>query len=286
MFRVTHSLEHTTKLWYNKNNINIIYTLCVTSYALCVINMPTIYLYTFASVIIISLISFVGVIWLALSLEKLKKITMFLVSLSAGTLLGGSFLHLLPEAIEEYGASNKIWLWLLAGIMAFFVLEKLICWRHCHIPTSENHPHPLGMMNLIGDGLHNFIDGMIIAGSFMVNIQLGIATSIAVIAHEIPQEIGDFGVLIHAGYKRRKALLLNFLIALSAVLGAAVVLLIGSKIDNLTAYIIPFTAGGFIYIATADLIPELKKDARPGKSLLQLISILIGIGIMLALKHS
>jgi len=248
--------------------------------------MASTYLYVFGSVLIISLASFIGVLSLTFSREKLAKITLFLVSLSAGTLLGGSFLHLMPEAIEEYGASNKLWLWLLAGIIAFFILEKLICWRHCHIPTSENHPHPLGLMNLIGDFFHNFIDGMIIAGSFMVNIELGIATSIAIIAHEIPQEIGDFGVLIHAGYTRRKALLLNFLIALSAVLGAAAVLLIGSKIDNLTAYILPFTAGGFIYIATADLIPELKKDTRPGKSFLQLISILIGIGIMLALKHS
>lgn len=246
--------------------------------------MPTICLYAFTGVIIVSLLSFVGVLSLTFSGEKLKKLTMFLVSLSAGTLLGGAFLHLLPEAVEEHGGDFKIWLWLLAGIIIFFVLEKIIHWRHCHIPTSDEHPHPLGAMNLIGDGLHNFIDGMIIAGSFLINAQLGFATTIAVIAHEIPQEIGDFGVLIHAGYKRGKALFLNFLTALSAILGAALTLFIGARVENLSGYIIPFTAGGFIYIATADLIPELKKDTLLFKSLGQLAAILLGIGIMLIIK--
>lgn len=246
--------------------------------------MAIVCLYAFASVIIVSLLSFVGVLSLTFSGEKLKKITMFLVSLSAGTLLGGAFLHLLPEAVEEHDGDFKIWLWLLAGIIIFFVLEKIIHWRHCHIPTSSDHPHPLGAMNLIGDGLHNFIDGMIIAGSFLINAQLGFATTIAVIAHEIPQEIGDFGVLIHAGYKRSKALFLNFLTALTAVIGAALTLLIGARFENFSAYIIPFTAGGFIYIATADLIPELKKDTLLSKSLGQLAAILLGIGIMLIIK--
>jgi zinc and cadmium transporter len=247
--------------------------------------MSTVYLYTFASVIIVSLLSLVGVLSLTFSGEKLKKITMFLVSLSAGTLLGGAFLHLLPEAVEEHDGDFKIWLWLLAGIIVFFVLEKIIHWRHCHIQTSSDHPHPLGAMNLIGDGLHNFIDGMIIAGSFLISAELGFATVIAIIAHEIPQEIGDFGVLIHAGYKRSKALFLNLLTALTAVIGAALTLFIGTRFGNFSAYIIPFTAGGFIYIATADLIPELKKDTQLSKSLGQLAAILLGIGIMLIMKE-
>ena len=246
--------------------------------------MPIIYFYTIAAVIIVSLISFIGVFFLSVKPQKIKKITLYLVSLSAGTLLGGALLHLLPEIIEENGPSESIWLSVLAGILIFFVLEKIICWRHCHIQTSTTHPHPLGAMNLIGDGLHNFIDGIIIASSFLLNTHLGVATTIAVIAHEVPQEIGDFGVLIHAGFSRAKALLLNFLTALAAVLGAVATLLISGQIANLTAYIIPFTAGGFIYIATADLIPELKKDVQPAKSLMQLISILFGIGIMLLLK--
>lgn len=246
--------------------------------------MATIYLYTFISVFIVSLISFIGVLTISIKLEKLKKITLFLVSLAAGTLLGGAILHLLPEVIADKGATTAIWLWFLAGIIIFFILEKIIFWRHCHIPTSKSHPHHLGIINLIGDSLHNFIDGMVIAGSFLINPQLGIATTIAVIAHEIPQEIGDFGILIHAGYSRSKALLLNFLTALTAVLGALIALFLGGQLESFSTYIIPFTAGGFIYIAMADLIPELKKDEDLYKSLLQLIIILIGIGIMLGLK--
>ncbi|MDD5071921.1 MAG: ZIP family metal transporter [Patescibacteria group bacterium] len=246
--------------------------------------MTQIYLYTLLSVTIVSLLSFIGALSLALSPEKLKKITMFFVSLSAGTLLGDSFFHLLPEAIEE-SEGLLIWLMAMGGIIIFFILEKIICWRHCHIPTSPDHPHPLGMMNLVGDGLHNFIDGLVIAGSFLINPTLGLATSLAVIAHEIPQEIGDFGVLIHAGYSRARALFFNFFSALLAVLGALITLIIGPQVENFSAFIIPFTAGGFIYIATADLIPELKKDSRPWQSLSQLLFILAGLGIMLGLKY-
>jgi zinc and cadmium transporter len=242
------------------------------------------YLYTLTSILIVSLLSFVGVFTLAIKPENLKKITLLLVSLSAGALLGDSFLHLLPEAIEKYSGLS-IWLWLLGGILTFFILEKIICWRHCQLETTENHPHPVGMMNLIGDGLHNLIDGIVIAGSFIVSVPLGITTTIAVIAHEIPQEIGDFGVLLHAGYTRRRALFLNFCSAAVALIGALVVLVISIDTDNFSATVIPFTAGGFIYIATADLLPELKKDTGAWKSLSQLIAILAGIAIMLGLKY-
>lgn len=196
--------------------------------------------------------------------------------------MGGAMLHLIPEIIEE-DPSEAIWLWFLAGIIIFFTLEKIVCWRHCHIPTSDDHPHPIGIMNLIGDAMHNFLDGIIIVGSFMVNIPLGIATTIAVIAHEIPQEIADFGVLIHAGYSRKKALLANFLISLTAFLGALFAITMQNHIENFSNIIIPITAGSFIYIATADLIPELKKDRDILKSFGQLLGILIGIGIMYAL---
>jgi len=246
--------------------------------------MTLIYFYTFLSVIIVSLLSFVGALSLALNPEKLKKITIFFVSLSAGTLLGDSFIHLLPEMVKEKNYSPSVWLWVLGGIIIFFILEKIICWRHCHIPTSIEHPHQLGLMNLVGDGLHNFIDGLVIAGSFLVNPSLGLATTLAVIAHEIPQEIGDFGVLIHAGYSRGKALFFNFFSGLLAVFGALITLIIGPQVENFSAFIIPFTAGGFIYIATADLIPELKKESRLWQSLSQLLSILLGLGIMLILK--
>lgn len=246
--------------------------------------MLSIYLYTLTGVLIVSLISLAGAFILSIKRNGLNKLTIFLVSLSAGTLLGDSFLHLLPEAVEKNNG-QKTWLWLIAGVLFFFILEKVIHWRHCHLPTTEDHPHPFGLMNLVGDGLHNFLDGIIIAGSFLVSVNLGIATTIAVIAHEIPQEVGDFGVLIHAGFSRIKALLLNLLSASLAFLGALLALIIGGVMENFTNFIIPFTAGTFIYIATSDLFPELKKDCtKLHQAFLQLTSIIIGIGLMLALK--
>jgi zinc and cadmium transporter len=246
--------------------------------------MTNIYLYTILSTVLVSLFSFIGVLTLSLKKEKLEKMLLFLVSLSAGALLGESFLHLMPEAIENNGSDSFIWLWLLAGIIIFFILEKIIFWHHCHNPASHKHNHTLGKMNLMGDALHNLIDGMIIAGAFLVSVPLGIATTIAVIAHEIPQEIGDFGILVYAGYSRGKALLLNFFSSVISVIGAIAGLIIGAQIENFVTYIIPFAAGGFIYIATADIIPELHKETNISKSLKQLLSILIGVGIMWGLK--
>jgi zinc and cadmium transporter len=242
-----------------------------------------IYFYIILSTLIVSLLSLIGIFAFAFNEKRLKVITTVLVGLSAGTLLGDSFFHLMPEAINN-SASLATWAWLLFGIITFFLLEKIICWRHCHIPTSEHHPHPVGTMNLIGDGLHNLIDGIIIAGSFLVNPALGIATTIAVMIHEIPQEISDFGVLIHAGYAKSKAILLNFLSALISVLGAIIFIFVGIYIDGLMNYVIPFTAGSFIYIATADIIPELHKETKVSESIKQIISIISGIIIMLALK--
>ena len=246
--------------------------------------MLSTYFYALTSVIIVSLLSLVGIFALLISPKTLKKIILFLVSLSAGTLLGDSFLHLIPEAIGDNKENLTIWLYVLAGILCFFILEKIIHWRHCHLPTNQEHPHPVGVMNLVGDGLHNFIDGVIIAGSFLISFKLGLATTLAVIAHEIPQEIGDFAILLYAGYSRAKAIILNFLSAILAIVGALITLIIGNWLENFSLFIIPFTAGGFIYIATADLLPELKKHARLGQTLIQLLAILLGMAIMLLLK--
>lgn len=242
------------------------------------------YIYIFGSVILVSAISLVGVFFLSFSQSVLKKLVFFLVSLSAGTLIGDVFIHLIPEITENNDGGLGIWFFLMGGLLIFFVLEKIIHWRHCHVPTSQEHPHHLGLMNLIGDGFHNFFDGLIIAGSFLVSWPLGLATLIAVIAHEIPQEIGNFGVLIYAGYSRWRALWLNFLTALSAILGAVVAIIFSTSLLGFTDFILAFTAGGFIYIATADLIPELNKETRPTKSLLQLLFIVLGILLMLLLK--
>lgn len=244
--------------------------------------MIKVVIYSLLSVLLVSLISLVGVFTLGIKEKNLKKTLLFLVSLAAGGLLGDVFIHLLPEVAENnFNLLNS--LMILLGILIFFILEKFICWRHCHMLTSKFHPHPLGTMNLIGDGLHNFIDGAIIAASFLVSMPLGLATTLAVIFHEIPQEIGDFGVLIHAGFSRFQALMANFLSATMAIFGAGLVLLIGSNFGYLIESLVPFTAGGFIYIASADLIPELQKETNLKKSLMQLLGIVIGITIMLVL---
>lgn len=242
-----------------------------------------VYLYTLVSVVLVSLVSFAGAVMLFLKSEKLEKITMFLVAISAGALLGDAFLHLLPEAMKNQ-QSLLPWFLLMGGMLVFFILEKVVCWRHCHIPISEDHPHPLGAMNLVGDGLHNFIDGCVLAAAFITNIPLGIATAVAIFIHEVPQEIGEFGVLIHAGYTRKSALIWNFLSACLAVFGAVLILFLGARGFSITDYLIPFTAGGFIYIATADLIPELHKETLPHKSLAQFFSILFGFLFLFAMK--
>lgn len=247
--------------------------------------MNQIYLYILGASILTSLISLIGVFFLSFSINKLKKIIMFLVSLSAGALLGSAFLHLIPEAVEMSDHHDgTVWFGILGGIILFFILEKIIHWRHCHEPTCDDHPHPVGPMNLIGDGLHNLIDGMIIAGAFLVDIRLGVLTTIAVISHEVPQEIGDFGVLIHAGYSVKKALFYNFISASFSILGAIIVILLGAHLDGFIEFIIPITAGGFIYIASSDLIPELKKEIKISKSLKQLLGILLGLGVMVVIN--
>ncbi|MBI5179868.1 MAG: ZIP family metal transporter, partial [Nitrospirae bacterium] len=157
------------------------------------------WLYTIGSVVLVSAISFVGILSLLFDRERLNKMLLFLVSFAVGGLFGDAFIHLLPESFEKLGAKLTTSLFIILGILLFFVLEKFIRWRHCHIPTSEEHPHPLVTMNLIGDSVHNFIDGMLIGASYIVNIPIGITTTIAIILHEIPQEIGDFGVLVHGG---------------------------------------------------------------------------------------
>ena len=245
--------------------------------------MIDIWIYSLVSVLIVSLISFVGLLTLSIKTDKLKKILLYMVSFSAGALFGDAFIHLLPEAVEKSGFGLNISLYVLFGIGFSFIVEKFIHWRHCHIPTSKQHIHPFAMMNLVGDGVHNFIDGIIIGASYLVSIPVGIATTLAVIFHELPQEIGDFGVLLHGGFSKGKALFFNFITALSAVFGAVVSLLISSYVENITTFLIPFAAGTFIYIAGSDLIPELHKEVEVKKSLLQFIAIVFGVLVMLAL---
>jgi len=251
--------------------------------------MAHVWLYTILSVVLVSLISLIGILFLAISTKHLNKILMFFVSFSVGALLGDAFIHILPETITEYGFSLSISLYVILGMLLFFVLEKFIHWRHCHHLNfckehdAHKHPHSIAYMNLIGDGFHNLLDGMIIASSYLLNWQVGVATTLAVVLHEIPQEIGDFGVMLHAGLTKSKAIFYNFLTALAAILGAIIVLLANNFFENIASILLPITAGGFLYIAGSDLIPEMHKEHSPLKSLLQLAFILLGVGVMLLL---
>ena len=243
-----------------------------------------IWLYSIVSVFLVSLISFSGALTLAIKKEKLKDLLIYFVSFSAGALLGDVFIHLLPEVLKEYNQSiSLIFIFVLVGILSSFILEKIICWRHCHLPITKNHIHPFAWMNLWGDFFHNIIDGLTIAASYLLNTGAGIATTLAVVFHEIPQEIGDFGVLLHGGFKVKKALFLNFLTALSAVIGAVISLLLNNRIEHLTLFLAPFAAGNFIYIASSDLIPELHKETAIKKGIIQIVTFLLGVGVMYGL---
>jgi zinc and cadmium transporter len=253
--------------------------------------MASIWIYSIVSVLVVSAVSFVGVFTLSLKASTLKRVVFMFVSVSVGALFGEVFIHLLPESFET-GEKTTVSLLVLGGIMLFFVLEKFLNWKHVHGEVEEDkeaaltHDHsikPLGPMVLVSDSLHNFVDGIVIGASFLVSVELGIATTIAVVLHEIPQEMANFGVLLHAGYEKMRALLLNFISALFAVLGAIVAISIGEASESLAAIILPIAAGNFIYIAGSDLVPELQKTSGLKGSVAQFLCIIAGILLMLAL---
>ncbi len=244
--------------------------------------MNIIWIYTIISVLIVSLLSLIGILTLSIKEKVLNRILLYFISFSAGALFGDAFLHLIPEATEG-GLSLKISIYILIGIIISFIVEKIIRWRHCHI-THKDHKHPFAIMNLLGDAVHNFLDGIIIGASYLASIPIGIATTIAVILHEIPQEIGDFGVLLQGGFTKAKALASNFLTALTAVVGAILSLILNSYIDGLTTFLVASAAGGFIYIAGSDLIPELHKEVKTTRSIVQLTVFILGMVIMAALR--
>ena len=218
------------------------------------------WLWALGSVFLISLVSLIGVVTLSVRKKLLKELILFLVSLATGTLFGDAFLHLLPETFEVLGTGWQSSFMIIAGILIFFVLEKFVRWRHCHDMDCSVHKKHLVSMNIFGDAVHNFIDGLIIGASYTVSLPIGIATTLAVVLHEIPQEMGDFGILLFGGLSVNKALMLNFLVACTAFLGAIISLFLGQQSISYAHYLLPFTAGGFIYIAGSDLIPELHHE--------------------------
>lgn len=242
--------------------------------------MSTVWLYSLLSVLLVSLISLVGIVTLPIKEKKLKDILIYLVSFSAGAFLGDVFIHLLPEAVKESGFGVDISLYVLSGLVMSFLIEKGIHWKHSHIPYANRSKHTLSLMTLIGDSVHNFIDGLIMGASYLVGIPVGVATTIAVVFHEIPQEIGNFGVLLHSGFSKEKALFFNFITALTAFLGLLVALTLGIFVKGANSFLIPFAAGNFIYIAGSDLIPELHKEVLFKKSVLQFLFLILGIVVM------
>jgi len=242
------------------------------------------YLYAFLSVVVVSTISLVGAFTLSLKENFLKKNISIFISLAVGALLGDAFIHLIPEALEESSNALLTSSLIIVGILGFFIIEKFLHWHHHGEDANEPHNiHPIGKLILFSDGVHNITDGMIIGASFLVSIPIGIATTIAVILHEIPQEIGDFVVLLHAGYSKKRALWLNFLSALTAVIGVLIAFVIGNMGEYFNAWVLSIVAGGFIYIAIADLIPEIHKTKELKHSFAQLLVVIIGIAAMIGL---
>jgi zinc and cadmium transporter len=228
------------------------------------------------AVLMVSLISLVGVIFLVVGENILSRILTELVSFATGALLGAAFLHMIPEAFEALGPDSLRLV--VLGILSFFILERFLYWRHCH--EAECKTHTFVYLNLFGDGVHNFVDGLVIAASFIAGSSFGIITTLAIVAHEIPQELGDFGVLVYGGLSKTKALLFNLLSALTAVVGGVVGYFISTHAMGFSSMLIPFVAGGFIYIAGSDLIPEIHKERSFSKTVLQLASLLLGLAVI------
>ncbi|MCA1977747.1 MAG: ZIP family metal transporter [Thiobacillus sp.] len=216
-----------------------------------------------------------------------------LVSYAIGALLGASLLEVLPEAVQMGGDIATIAKAVLAGILLFFLLEKLVLWRHCHEDLCEAHGGHIhahdhgrsGLMITIGDTFHNFVDGVIIAGAFLADFRLGVVTALAIVAHEIPQEIGDFMILLHSGYTRTKALLLNFLTGVSMVFGALFGYFALKAMEGWTPILLGLAGASMLYVAMSDLIPGLHKRAELGATLQQIVLIALGIGSVALVGH-
>ncbi len=224
------------------------------------------------STVIVSLVSLIGIFALSVRRESLWLLIFILISFAAGVLLGTSFFRLLPESSFQLGLDEAV-KYFIVGFTSFYLLERIIRWRHCQ--EIECKVHPVSKLTLIGASFHNFIDGITIAITYVTDINLGIITTLAIIAHEIPHELGDFGILVFGGYTVRKALLYNFLTALTAILGSLLGYFLVAK--NILPYIIAFAGGNFTYIATSDLIPELHKETDLGRSLISFLVFVSGL---------
>ena len=238
-------------------------------------------LWIIGSSILMGALALIGVVALSLKEATLKRLLLPLVALAAGSLLGGAFFHMIPEAIDKTGAELSVYVYVVAGFSFFLLLEQFLHWHHCHREATDCE-RPLTYLILIGDSIHNFIGGIAVAGTFLIDIQLGISTWLAAAAHEVPQEIGDFAVLVHGGWSRKKALLLNGLAGSSFLLGG--LLAYSLSFSSWIYYLIPFAAGTFIYIGASDLIPEVNKHHSLARNILHFLCFSTGLLILLGLR--
>lgn len=242
--------------------------------------MDQVWTQTLLSIAAVSLVSLVGGLTLVLR-SRFDLLVTALTAFAAGGLLGNSFLHMLPEAVAAHGFGVQTSATVLLGIVVFFLFEKLLLWRHQHGDGSHEHDiKPYAFTSVFGDALHNFIDGAVIASACAANFQLGMATTLAVILHEVPQELGDFGVLLKGGVPPMRALAINFSSALVAFAGGGIALLMEGQHAGMVAMVVPFAAGGFIYIAAADLIPEMHREMSTSRSILQTVLLVAGMAMM------
>ena len=225
-------------------------------------------------------IALVGSLTLVLREVTLRKLLLPLVALAAGTLLGGALFHMIPASVDKLGNHLSIYVWILLGFAIFLGLEQFLHWHHCHRVPSEHRP--LTYLILIADALHNFIGGLAVAGAFLIDIQVGISAWIAAAAHEVPQELGDFGILIHGGWKKSSALLYNLLSALTFLIGGIVAY--SASLTTDVTFLLPFAAGNFIYIAAADLIPEIKHEESGSLNVIHFFFFLTGMVLLLAIR--
>jgi len=228
-----------------------------------------------AATVLVSLVSLVGIALLSLKKKTLESALFYIVSFATGSLLGAAFLDLLPESIEGIDSTSAL-AFALAGMILFFILERLVHWHHAHHDHSV-HEKPLAYLTLLGDAMHNFFDGVAIAASFATSPALGIATTIAITLHEIPQELGDFTLLLYSGFSVKKAIVSNLLVAFTSILGVFAFFALAAQIENLNFYGMALAAGGFLYVAGSDLIPEMHKETGTKRSVLQLMTVISGI---------
>jgi len=217
--------------------------------------------------------------------NKLIVISEMLISLAGGTLLGAAFIGMIPKAISLVDEKIMILDYVLLGILVFFVIEKFILWRACYNKDCTRHQNASAQLILIGDAFHNFIDGVIIVTAFHASIPFGIGISFSVFAHEVPQEIADFGILIKNGFSRKKAIVFNMLSAVTALIGAFVAYFALDIVKSIVPYVLAFSASSFIYIALADLVPQMHKTTKIKKSISQILLIIFGIGIIYFIKR-